>query len=252
MHLVHHARNPRRRLIKPCLALFGTALIICLAGCGSGKLTRSSAARIVESSEEFKKPLTITLLPEYRQSLTLIGEGSRDKPKEDFALQRFLESHADLAALNHLGLVDFKVTGIQYPDSASSPVTVTSALTDSGRSASRQWQQEGGGWTIPIAKRELVEVSGLTGGEGESKEARAEYTWKWQPTEAGAGFDISSQTYRNLPASVRQNFGGASFGDMVRGVGQAATFDSSKTQKGTAALRLYDDGWRLADGARAK
>jgi hypothetical protein len=252
MYLVNHLHGSRRRLFTLYLAFFGMALILCLTGCSSNKLTRSSATRIIESSEAFKNPVTITLLPEYRQSLTLIGEGSRDKPKEDFALQRFLESHADLAALNYVGLVDFKVTGIQYPDSASSPVTVTSSLTESGRSASRQWQQDSGGWTIPIAKRELVEVSGLTGDEGESKEARAEYTWKWQPTDAGAGFDISSQAHRSLPASIRQNFGGASFGDMVRGVGQATLFDSSKTQKGTATLRLYDDGWRLADGTNAK
>ena len=238
----------RRRLAHFCCVLLGAVIVICSAACNSNKLTRSSAAGLLESSEAFRKPVAINLLPEYRQSLTLIGEGSRDKPKEEFALQRFLESHADLAALNHLGLVEFKVTGIQYSDSASSPVTVTSALTDKGRSASRQWQQSGGGWTIPVAKRELVEVTGLTGGEGESKQARIEYTWKWQPTEAGASFDVSGQAYQTLPASVRQNLGGASFGDMLRSAGQTIPFDSSKTQKGTATLQLYDDGWRIVGG----
>lgn len=145
----------QRRLTRLCCGLLGMVIVICSAACGSNKLTRSSAAGLIESSEAFRKPVTISLLPEYRQSLTLIGEGSRDKSKEEFALRRFLESHADLAALNHLGLVEFKVTGIQYPDSASSPVTVTSALTDKGRSASRKWQQQGDGWTIPIAKKEL-------------------------------------------------------------------------------------------------
>lgn len=205
---------------------------------------------MIESSDAFKKPVTISLLPEYRQSLTLIGEGSKDKPKEEFALQRFLESHADLASLSYLGLVEFKVTNIQYPDSASSPVTVASSLTSKGNSASRQWQQEGGGWTIPIAKRELVEVTGLTGGEGESKQARVEYTWKWQPTEAGASFDVSGQAYQSLPSSVRENLKGASFGDMLRTAGQSIPFDSSKTQRGAATLRLYDDGWWVDEKAR--
>jgi hypothetical protein len=235
----------RRRIARLRWGLLGAVIVISSAACGSNKLTRSSAAGLIESSEAFRKPVTINLLPEYRQSLTLIGEGSRDRPKEEFALRRFLESHADLAALNHLGFVEFKVTNIQYPDSASSPVTVTSALTDKGRSASGQWQQSGDGWTIPIAKRELVEVTGLTGGEGESKQARVEYTWKWQPTEAGASFDVSGQAYRSLPASVRQNLGGASFGDMLRSAGQSIPFDSSKTQTGAATLRLYDDGWRV-------
>lgn len=236
------------RLAQLCCGLISVVIVICSAACNSNKLTRSSATSLIESSEAFRKPVAISLLPEYRQPLTLIGEGSRDRPKEEFALRRFLESHADLAALNHLGLVEFKVTGIQYPDSASSPVTVTSALTDNGLSASRQWQQSGDGWTVPVAKRELVEVTGLTGGEGESKQARVEYTWKWQPTDAGASFDVSSQAYQSLPASVRQNLGGVSFSDMLRSAGQYIPFDSGKTQKGTAILQLYDDGWRVIGG----
>jgi hypothetical protein len=248
MHLLNPMR-PRLRLALLCCSLLGAIIVICSA-CSSNKLTRSSAAGLIESSDAFKKPVAISLLPEYRQSLTLIGEGSRDKPKEEFALRRFLESHADLAALNHLGLVEFKVAGIQYPNAASSPVTVTSALTDNGRSASSKWQQSGDGWTIPIAKRQLVEVTGLTGGEGGSKQARVEYTWKWQPTDAGASFDVSGQAYQSLPASVRQNLGGASFGDMLRSAGQSIPFDGSKTQTGATTLRLYDDGWRVDEKSR--
>jgi hypothetical protein len=247
MHLLYPMK-PLHHTTRNGWVILGAAFVICLAACNSNKLTRSTAASLLESSEAFRKPATISLLPEYRQPLTLIGTGSRDMPKEEFALRRFLESHADLAALNHLGLVEFKVTGIQYPDSASSPVTVTWVLTDKGRSASGQWLQSGDGWTIPIAKRELVEVTGLTGGEGESKQARVEYTWKWQPTEAGAMFDVSGQSYQSLPPSIRQNLGGASFADMLRGMGQAVPFDSSKTQKGSATLQLYDDGWRVTGG----
>jgi hypothetical protein len=249
MYLINRMQT-QRRIIPLCWALLSAAIVICSAACSSNKLTRSSAAGLIESSEAFSKPVTISLLPEYRQSLTLIGEGSRDMPKEEFALRRFLESHADLAALSYLGLVEFKVSGIQYPDSASSPVTVTSALTDKGRSASSQWQQSGDGWTILVAKRELVEVVGLTGGEGESKQARVEYTWKWQPTEAGASFDVSGQAYQSLPSSIRQNLGGASFGDMLRAAGQSIPFDSSKTQTGAATLRLFDDGWRVDEKSR--
>lgn len=238
----------RHRIRRSRWVILGAAFVVCLAACTSNKLTRSSAASLLESSEAFRKPVTISLLPEYRQSLTLIGTGSRDMPKEEFALRRFLESHSDLAALNHLGLVEFKVTGIQYPDSASSPVTVTSALTDKGSAASGKWIRSGDGWTIPIAKRELIGVTGLTGGEKESKQARVEYTWKWQPTEAGASFDVSGQDYQSLPPSVRQNLGGASFADMLRGMGQPIPFDSSKTQKGAATLQLYEDGWRIVGG----
>lgn len=232
------------RFCRPCFLL-----LICLAagwtGCNSKELTRSRAADLIKSSEEFKKGVSITLLSEYRQSLTLIGTGSREMSKEDFALRRFLESHADLAVLNHLGLIDFKVSKIEFPDSAASPVVINSSLTDKGREAAKEWQQQGNGWTIPTAKKEMVEVTGLTGDDKDSKEARAEYTWKWQPTEIGANFDTSSQAYNGLPDSIKQNFGGASVADMMGNAGRIVTFDSSKQQKGTAKLQLYDDGWRV-------
>lgn len=245
MHLGKQTHALRRGRFRDCLALLGLAAVICLTACSSNSLTRPRAAEIISSGEEFKQPVAVTLLPEYRQSLTLIGAGSHTTPKTDFALQRFLESRADLAVLNHLGLVDFKVSGIEYPDSASSPVSVNSSLTEKGRAASRQWQRSGEGWAIPIAKKEVVEVTGVTGGEGDSKTARAEYTWRWQPTEVGKSFDTSDSAYQNVPASIRSKLGGASMADMMRQLGNGVVFDSTQTQKASASFRLFDDGWHL-------
>jgi hypothetical protein len=222
-----------------------TFLVFFLVGCDSKKLTRSRAAEIIRTNDEFKKDVAVTLLPEYRQSLALMGTGSRDMSKEEFALRRFFESNADLAVLNHLGLVGFKIKNIESPNSAASPVVITTSLTEKGRPSSSRWRQSGEGWIIPIAKKELIEVTGLTDNAEESKQARAEYTWKWQPTEIGTNFDTSSQDYKNLPDSIRQNFGGASVADMMGNVGRTIIFDSSKTQKATAKLQLYDDGWRI-------
>lgn len=233
--------------LRPAILLLFICLGVSSAGCGTKELNRSRAAELIRASEEFKKGAAVRLLQEYRQSLTLIGTGSRETSKEEFALRRFLESHAYLAVLNHLGLVDFNVRKIEYPDSASSPVTVGTTLTESGRSASGQWQRSGDDWIIPLAQKELVEVTGLTGGEGESKQARADYTWKWQPTSAGASaaFDTSGQAFQSLPASIRRSVGGASFADMMGTQGQLTFFDGSKTQKASATLQLYDDGWRI-------
>jgi hypothetical protein len=227
------------------LACLAAATIFSLTACSSGRMTRSRAAELIRSGEAFQKPTSITLFPQYRQSLTLIGTGSQTTPKEEFALRRFLESHADLAVLNHLGLVDFKVIGIEYPDSASSPVVVAATLTDGGRSASGGWQRSGDGWTIPIGRRELVEVTGLTGGEGEAKTARAEYSWRWQPTETGKYFDTSRREHQSLPEAVRRNLGGVSMADLMRQLGGVVVFDGGKTQTASASFRLYDDGWRL-------
>lgn len=238
-HFLRRARL-RRRWWLP-----GLAAILCLTACGSNALTRIRAADAIRSSEGFQKPVLITLQPEYRQSLTLIGTGSRTTPKEEFALRRFLESHADLAVFDHLGLVDFKVSKIEYPDSASSPVTVTATLTGEGRSASRDWQQSDDGWTIPLARRELVEVTELAGGEGDSKTAHAEYAWHWQPTEFGKNFDSSRREHQTMPETIRQNLSGASMTDVMRQASRVIVFDGSKPQTASASFQLYDDGWRL-------
>lgn len=216
-----------------------------LSACGSKELNRARAADIIESSEAFKNPVTVTIQPEYRQSLALAAVGVQTTSKEEIALKRFFEAHPDLAVFNHLGLVQFKVSNIQYPNSAASPVTVTAALADAGRSASVEWQQTGVGWVIPIARRELVEVTGVAVGEREGKRARVEYTWRWKPLGVGTNFDTSSRDYQSLPEHVRRNPRGTSFTDVLGGISQIPFFDGGKTQLGMVTLRLYDDGWRI-------
>lgn len=245
-----HAYDLFRSWRKSLIVLLGslglTVTLLCLTACNSKEMTRSRAADLIEASEEFKNPVTVTLRPDYRQSLTLAGASSQTTPKEEFALRRFLESHPDLAVLAHLGLVEFKIGRIEYPNSASSPVTVTASLTSEGRSTSREWLQSGDRWAIPIARRELIEMTGLTGGDGDSKTARAEYTWRLKPLGVGMNFDTSSPEYQSLPESIRRNLAGISFADALAGAGQVTFFDGSKSQKGVVTLRLYDDGWRIA------
>jgi hypothetical protein len=224
----------------------GLVSLLCLTACNSNGLTRSRASEVITASEEFQRPVSITLLPEYRQSLTLIGTGSQTTPKTEFALGRFLESRPELAVLRHLRLIEISVKNIEYPDSASSPVTVATSLTSEGQTAARKWQRSGNGWIIPSARRELIEVTGVARGEGGSKQARVEYTWRWQPTDIGDNFDTSSQSHRSLPASIRESFEGTNFAGALRDLGQVVLFDSSRTQKTTATLQLYDDGWRVA------
>lgn len=245
-------RRPLRGMLTTILAAVCVAAAFGLVACGSKELNRSSAADVLEASDAFKNPVLIMLQPQYRQSLALGGAGGQTTPKEEVALRRFFESRPDLAVLSHLGLVEFQVTNIQYPDSAASSVTVTATLTDAGRSASGDWEQAGDGWTIPVARRELVAVTGLTGGEGESKTARVEYTWRWKPLGLGANFDMTSPDFQRLPESVRRSPGGASFADALRGVGTVTFFEGGKLQKGSSTLQKYDDGWRVAGDAKAK
>lgn len=65
---------------------------------------------------------------------------------------------------------------------------------------------------IPLAKRELVGVTGITGEPGD-KSAQVEFDWKWTPTK---GSDILS-----------------------------GKVPSNEIRHGKAEAQLYDDGWRI-------
>src|SRR5215207_3139415 len=64
--------------------LLGLAVTLCLIACISRELTQERAVEMMKSSKEFQEPISITLRPEYRQSLTLIGIGSQTTKKEEF------------------------------------------------------------------------------------------------------------------------------------------------------------------------
>lgn len=223
-------------LVLIFLALFAT-------GCRSKELTRSRAVDLISSSDPFKKPAAVNLQPEYSDNLPSFGKTSEEQSA--YAMRWFYNKNPELAVLNQLGLVEFRATKINYPDTGGSPATIAPSLTDKGRTASKDWQQQGNTWVIILANRKLTEVTGITGGEGESKSARIEYTWKWEPTEVGKYFDVSNSAYQQLPEKIRENFSGRSFSSVIEQQGNIILFDSSKAQKSTAQLQLYDDGWRV-------
>ena len=91
---------------------------------------------------------------------------------------------------------------------SSEQVECIAVLTDAGREATRTqgWISEGPDWRIPVAKRSLVAVTGITQ-PGENA-AYVEFTWKW-----------------------------AAFNPVLSG--------DEPIQAGHATFTLFDDGWRL-------
>jgi hypothetical protein len=227
-------------IIIVLLCAYTTAFMV---GCNSNKLSQSHAVEVITSSDSFKKPAAIYLQPEYKDNLPSFGKTSEEQAA--YAMKWFYKKNPELAVLNHLALVDFRVVKMDYPDTGGSLTTVASFLTDKGRAASKDWQQIGDAWVITLASRKLGEVTGIAGGEGNSKSARVEYTWRWEPTETGKYFDISGSAYQQLPETIRESFSGRSVGSMIKQQGNVTLFDSSKMQKETANLQLYDDGWRI-------
>lgn len=95
------------------------------------------------------------------------------------------------------------------------------ALTPAGAAASHTWTRARGSmagetsWAVPIGRRELMAVTGLTPAPDGS--TTTEFDWKWEPNDIGT--------------SLRGSISDAErFFDRVR--------------KGRATCRRWDDGWR--------
>lgn len=99
------------------------------------------------------------------------------------------------------------------------------ALTPAGHAASAQWTRghdipsEGIAWAVPIGRRELIEVTGLTAAPDGSTQVG--FDWKWTPNETGLA----------LRKSVRD-----------------ANVFFDQARKGRASCRQSDDDWRCQLG----
>jgi hypothetical protein len=87
-------------------------------------------------------------------------------------------------------------------------------LTPKGEEESKRWKKSGWGsaggtWIIPTARKEFIEVTGVT--MANPTIAVAEFTWRWVPTDDGKELGYTTST----PQSSSANF------------------------------QLYDDGWHL-------
>jgi len=207
---------------------------------GPKELTRTGAADLIRSSEDFHAPITITL-PGKREWPT--GARSADEPEAEArarAVDSYARTSAELAAFRHLGLIDFNARLIEGPSPTHAwwRFELEPVLTEKGDRATANGASGMRQTEIAVARRELVEVTGIT--TQKAGTAQVEFTWKQVTTFAGEAFDPSSETYRSLPEWLRQKISGP-----PGGFGRSAERRYGDVRKGKALLQLYDDGWRV-------
>ena len=96
--------------------------------------------------------------------------------------------------------------------------------------------------SIPTAKKELIEVTGIMK-QGETN-AMVDYTYKWNANEFGKYFDPGTTEFKSLPEELREGLegkpsrnGGGNRKNLLAGW--------NSVQQGRAMFQKFDDGWRL-------
>ncbi|MGC2237999.1 MAG: hypothetical protein WA584_17700 [Pyrinomonadaceae bacterium] len=232
-------------------------LIILLAGCRSEELSRSTAAKLITESSNFKSPFQL----EYTQGDIKYNEGlltviSDDETKEQ-AIQRRIKKYMELtpqvAVLYYYGLVDPQVT----PREEKPPARVYYSNPSfwhfnekyiGTQKANKYWQEIGFQPTdaaFPIAQRDRsVEITGITN-QGENQ-TTVEFKWKWKPNEIGKAFDSSTSEFKSLPVELQQFLTGEK---IPEGEMRASDWriDWKSEKQGRALFQKYADGWRLVN-----
>jgi hypothetical protein len=230
------------------LLLAIVAVLVTAPGCSAQGLGRQGAKRLIEESEKFKAPVAAGLKVEDDIRLFPQSPDETEEAVRERALRNYLSSNPTVAVLRHLGYIEANVTVVQayeeknvrgFPVKSPWVLKIVPSLTEKGKSLAGL---EGipGGNAIVLARREVIEVTGIRERAGQ---AAADFTWKTVPTEAGKAFDPTSDVFKGLPQELQDAL------TKSRGIGpfgRSATQDWSRVNKATAEFQKYDDGWRLA------
>lgn len=229
-------------------AAYALAVTLISSGCTSlvegdpKELTRERAARLIKENDMFKSLNTIPfngldpvtpVEPEYRTEEEALAR----------AIELFFFNHPQMLVLKHLGYIDVRASVVEKSiekDRLMGPgfwkVRREVFLTEQGKAEARKYKGVDTS-EIPVTQPEFVEVTGVT--KMQPNLATAEFTWKEIPTTFGQAFDVSSSTYKSLPADLQQKL-------LMRRMGtRGITRDYTRPQQSQAMFQLYDDGWRL-------
>ncbi len=167
-------------------------LIGLLAMACSGNISRSGAAELISEYPKFSEVLTGDVRLGEVYVMGVLGDDTRI-----------------YEAMRKAGYLE--VAG------QANPLMHSANLTEKGKKAAAEWETGSGlagkYYKVPYAKRELVEVTGLTEPKEGSNVVQAKFTWRLAP---------------------------------VNEIGKAMLLDT-KTIDGDAVLQKFDDGWRVVN-----
>lgn len=242
--------------------LIVAALVVLAIGCSYiGGFTRGKAASAIEQDSGYSAPATMTINIGARltNAMSRVWQTSNDDTAEAAAVRAkadFMLRHPQIILAEHLGYIKlyFENPRLGRPEFASNQPRELSRqglgvwdfdaraeITDKGKELWRDLGLKENSESLPLAVRRTPDITGLADEAQTMK--RADFTYKWKPTELGKAFEADSSAFGKLPPELqealkktqRDTFGG----------GRNNIMNFSTPGTGIAHFKKFDDGWRL-------
>ena len=235
-------------LIALCLIAFYLPAVI---SCGSKELTRSQAQTMITSNQEFKDIKTLDYinrtLREDKKGTSVAK--SPDEPEAAIIQGRigdYFVEEPRVGIADHLGLVQPKLKRINEKPENLGSLTPSGfwyfeenyTLTEKGKTYWSDYDLPAQETVIPTAKKEFINVTGIT--NTGATEASAEFTYRWLPNRLGKSLDPSTEEFKSLPENLKTNLTSVYPYRVLPFV-----IDWGGERAGSARFQKYDDGWRL-------
>ena len=111
-------------------------------------------------------------------------------------------------------------------------------LSEKGKTYWSDYELPAQDTVIPTAKKEFINVTGITGTG--ATEAGVEFTYRWLPNRLGKSLDPSTDEFKSLPENLRKNLT-----EVYPYPVSPFVVDWGGERPGSARFQKYDDGWRL-------
>jgi hypothetical protein len=239
-----------RSISRLTLLITFIAAAVCapLSCASSNRLNRNKAADLIRRSSQFTQPYEIIIRHQVEtRQLDPISHSETNEQGQVRAVEEFFNASPYRGALRELGLVtasaSYVKTTMYGEREGPSLYNLDVRLTEKGEQMWRDLNMPVDTAALPLARRELIEITGINGGDEKARRATVEFNWRWMPTPAGRAMMRDTTEYERLPERIKQQFNEE--GVSVFNVGAHQPLELGGTHHAVANFQLYDDGWRL-------
>lgn len=222
-----------------------------LFSCSSSELSRSQAQKQIIDTQDFKNLTSVDLISVELRRDMMRGEipaESVDEPVQAVIERRkaqYYNSYPIVAIAAHFGLIDARITRRDERVDIWSGRPLGFWQTDENYTVSEkgkmlwaEYRESPQETILPTAKKEFVEVIGIT--KPTETDAMVEFTYRWLPNRFGKSLDPSLAEFKNLPEDLQK-----SLQEVKSPYGSTYEASWRDARKGVALFKKYDDGWRI-------